>query len=68
VFERYAIVSQAGIREAMTKLEPGQQREKAKAAREQKSQQQKFGQDLGGIDNKSDESESRSLPLTPQVN
>jgi hypothetical protein len=47
VFERYAIVSQTDIRDAMTKLEAGQQREKAKAAREQKAQQKQFGQSLG---------------------
>jgi hypothetical protein len=43
----YAIVSQADIRDAMTKLEARQQREKAKAARVQRQQ---FGRDLGRID------------------
>jgi len=44
VFERYAIVSQTDIRDAITKLETGQQREKAKAARDQKAQRKQFGQ------------------------
>ena len=38
VFERYAIVSQTDIRDAMTKLEAGQHSDKADAAREQKSE------------------------------
>jgi len=45
VFERYAIVSQTDIRDAMLKLEVGQHREKA--AREQKALQKQFGQSLG---------------------
>ena len=48
VFERYAIVSQSDIRDAMTKLEAGQQRDNAEAAEEQKSEaQEQFGQTRG---------------------
>jgi len=68
VFERYAIVSQTDIRDAMTKLEAGQQRDKAEAEREQKAEQKQFGQSLGRIDGKDGDSQSSSLPMTPQVN
>jgi hypothetical protein len=68
VFERYTIVSQSDIRNAMTKLEAGQQREKAKAASEQKAAQKQFGQGLGITDGKNTDSQSSSLPTTPQVN
>ena len=44
VFERYAIVPQADIRDGITKLEVGQQRDNAE---EQKSGQERFGQSLG---------------------
>jgi hypothetical protein len=37
VFERYAIVSQSDIRDAMSKLEAGQQRDDAEAARDKKA-------------------------------
>jgi hypothetical protein len=47
VFERYAIVSQSDIYDATAKLEAGRQREKAKAAREQKAAQKQFGQGFG---------------------
>jgi integrase len=68
VFERYAIVSQSDIRDAMTALETGQQREKAKAAREQKEQQKHFGQSLGRIEPVRPELEGGSLPVIPPVN
>jgi integrase len=47
VFERYAIVSQSDIRDAMTKLEAGQQRDDAEAAQERKAAELQFGQGLG---------------------
>lgn len=47
VFERYAIVSLSDIRDAMTKLEAGQQRDNAEAAQEQKASELQFGQSLG---------------------
>jgi integrase len=50
VFERYAIVSQSDIRDAMTKLEAGQQSDNAEAAQEQSSAQRQFGQTLGRIE------------------
>jgi integrase len=68
VFERYAIVSQTDIRDAMVKLEAGQQREKAKAAREQQAAQKQFGQSLGRMEQERPDSQSSSLKLTPQVN
>jgi len=43
-FERYAIVSQSDIRDAMTKLKAGQQRERAEAIDELVSAQEQFGQ------------------------
>jgi len=43
VFERYAIVSQSDIRDAMTKLEAGQQRDNAEAVEQQKSAQEQLG-------------------------
>ena len=49
VFERYAIVSQSDIRDAMAKLEAGQQRDNAEAAREQNSSEEQFGQSLGRV-------------------
>jgi integrase len=52
VFERYAIVSQSDIRDAMAKLEAGQQRDNAEAAREQNSSEEQFGQSLGRIAHK----------------
>jgi hypothetical protein len=68
VFDRYAIVTQTDIRDAMTRLEAGLQKEKAKAAREQKAQQNQFGQSLGRNASKSPDSESEPLSPTPQVN
>ena len=67
VFERYAIVSQPDIRDAMTKLEAGQKREKAKAAAMEKSPASgnlQFGQSRA----KKHNSQGSSLPLTSQVN
>jgi hypothetical protein len=49
VFERYAIVSQSDIRDAMVKLEAGQQRDNAEAALRLKSAEEQFGQSLGRI-------------------
>jgi integrase len=49
VFERYAIVSQSDIRDAMAKLEAGQQRDNADAAQEQKSPEEQVGQSLGRV-------------------
>jgi len=68
VFERYAIVSQSDIRDAMTKLEAGQQRDNAEAAQEQQAAQKQFGQGLGRVEPMSADSPSNSLPTTPQVN
>jgi hypothetical protein len=68
VFERYAIVSQSDIRDAMTKLEAGQQRDYAEAAQEQKSAQEQFGQTLGRIEPKGADSHSNSLLPPSQVN
>ncbi len=68
VFERYAIVSQSDIRDAMTKLEAGQQRDNAEAAQEQNEAQKQFGQGLGRIQPKSTDSHNNSLPIAPQVN
>lgn len=47
VFERYAIVSQSDIRDAMAKLEAGQLRDNADAAGDQKSPEEQDGQSLG---------------------
>ena len=68
VFERYAIVSQSDIRDAMTKLEAGQQCDNAEAAQEQNASQKQFGQGLGRIQPRSTDSHDDSLPTTPQVN
>jgi integrase len=68
VFERYVIVSQSDIRDAMTKLEAGQQRDNAEAAQEQNAAQKQFGQGLGKIEPMSADSHNNSLPTTQQVN
>lgn len=68
VFERYAIVSQSDIRDAMTKLEAGQQRDNAEAAQEQRPAQERFGQTLGRIEPKHADSRNISLLPTSQVN
>jgi len=51
VFERYAIVSQGDIRDAMTSLEAKQQSDNAEAAQEKTAEIQ-FGQSLGTISGK----------------
>jgi len=68
VFERYAIVSQSDIRDAMTKLEAGQQRDNAEAAQEKKAAQEQFGQSLGRIKPKGSDSHSSFLLPISQVN
>lgn len=68
VFERYAIVSQSDIREAMTKLEAGQQHDNAEAALEHNAAQKQFGQALGRIESLNTESHHQPLVITPQVN
>ncbi len=50
VFERYAIVSQSDIRDAMTKLETGQQDDNAEAAQKQNLEREQFGHKLGTPD------------------
>jgi hypothetical protein len=64
VFDRYAIVSQGDIADAMRKLEAGQQRE-AKTAQEQADQ---FGQSLGRVTPESKNSRSSLPPYTPLSN
>jgi hypothetical protein len=49
VFERYAIVSQSDIRDAMTKLEARQQRDNAEAAQDKKTAEEQYRQSLGRI-------------------
>jgi integrase len=68
VFERYAIVSQSDIRDAMTKLEEGQQRDNAEAAQEQNAAQEQFGQSLGRIEPMSTDSHNKLPSVTPQIN
>jgi integrase len=68
VFERYAIVSQSDIRDAMAKLEAGQQRDNAEAAREQNSSEEQFGQSLGRIERKNADSDTTSSPAVLPVN
>jgi hypothetical protein len=68
VFERYAIVSQSDIRDAMAKLEAGQQRDNAEAALRLKSAEERFGQSLGRIAPKNADRDTTSLPTTLPVN
>jgi integrase len=68
VFERYAIVSQSDIRDAMTKLEAGQQRDNAEAAQEQNATQEQVGQTLGIIEPKNADFQTSSLLPPSQVN
>ena len=68
VFERYAIVSQSDIREAMTKLEAGQQRDNAEAAQDQKKAELRFGQSLGRIAPKTAECDSTGTLVIPAIN
>ncbi len=66
VFERYAIVSQSDIRDAMAKLEAGQQQDNADAAQEQESEQ--VGQSLGRATSTKRDSEIPSARTTSPVN
>lgn len=71
VFERYAIVSQTDISDAMLKLEAGQKSDKARAAALEKSVDSKsfqLGQSLGRVEVASAQIQSSSLPLPPKVN
>jgi len=68
VFERYAIVSQSDIRDAMSKLEAGQQRDNAEAARDKKAAEDQFGQGLGRIAPKDADLNISSPRTSPQVN
>jgi integrase len=68
VFERYAIVSQSDIRDAMAKLEAGQQRDNAEAAREHNSSEEQFGQSLGRIARKNADRDTTSSAAILPVN
>jgi integrase len=68
VFERYAIVSQSDIRDAMTKLEAGQQRDNAEAAQDKKTAEEQFGQSLGRVGPKKADCDATFLPGTLPVN
>jgi integrase len=68
VFERYAIVSQSDIRDALLKLEAGQQRESAEAPREQNSLKEQLGQSLVRISPKATEDDKPSLARPVAVN
>jgi integrase len=68
VFERYAIVSQSDIRDAMAKLEAGQQQDNAEAALRLKSAEERFGQSLGRIAPKNADRDTTSLPTTLPIN
>ena len=68
VFERYAIVSQSDIRDAMAKLEAGQQRDNAEATHEQKSAEEQFGQSLDRFAAKKADRHTASLPTTLSIN
>lgn len=68
VFERYAIVSQSDIHDAMTKREGGRRSDRGKSAREQKAEQRQFGQGLGRIEPKTGDIENGSVTTIPQLN
>jgi integrase len=68
VFERYAIVSQSDIRDAMTKLEAGQQRENAEAPEEKRTAEAQFGQILGRIAPKSADPDGSPAATTLPIN
>jgi hypothetical protein len=68
VFERYATVSQSDIRDAMAKLETGQQRDNAEAAPELKSAEGRFGQSLVRIAPKKADRDATSSPTTLPIN
>ena len=67
VFERYAIVSQTDVRDAMTKLEAGQQRD-ITSAREQKSSVFQFGRRLGRVAQITAEIDNSSQPASSHLN
>ena len=67
VFERYAIVSQGDIRDAMTSLEAKQQSDNAEAA-EEKTAENQFGQSLGRVAQKSPASKSTPASTALQIN
>lgn len=68
VFERYAIVSQSDIRDAMAKLEAGQQRDSAEAGQEQKSPEEQVGQSLGRVTAIEPDSGTSPARITSKVN
>jgi hypothetical protein len=68
VFERYAIVSQSDICDAMAQLEAGQQRDNAEAAQKQKSSEEPFGQGLGRIERKEADRDTTSSPANLPIN
>ena len=65
MFDRYAIVSQSDIAEAMRKLEAGQQRDNAKTVLEQTQQ---FGLSLGIVATETEDSPISIPPLSPVLN
>lgn len=68
VFERYAIVSQSDIRDAMAKLEAGQQRDNAEAAKDKRTAEEQFGQSLGRNAPKTTERDNAPALSTPPIN
>ena len=68
MFERYAIVSQSDIGDAMAKLEAGQQRDNAEAACGQNLAEEQFDQSLGRIARKNADRDTSSSPATLPVN
>ncbi len=68
VFERYAIVSQSDIRDAMTRLEAGQQRDNAEAAKEKQEQELQFSQGLGRVSTKDGASEQDTQVSASHLN
>jgi hypothetical protein len=68
VFERYAIVSQSDIRDAMAKLEAAQQRDNADAAQEQKLPEERVGQSLGRVTSMESDSDISPARTTSKVN
>jgi integrase len=67
VFERYAIVSQSDIRDAMAKLEAGQQRDSAEAAAQQHSETI-VGQSLGRMQQPSPDSAASPAQTISRLN
>jgi integrase len=68
VFERYAIVSQSDIRDAMTKLEARQQSDNAEAAGDEKTAEKQIGQSLGRVAPKTTDRDSSSEFSTSSIN